>query len=109
MRNIPLHLAVQLLLSSYDLRQVSYPTIQNPLELVSLEVVHLILHLLLDVEDGFEKQRIVLGRKSVKLREEARCDETSIVKKSKKDVVAFVVVLELLFSLLLVVGEALHV
>lgn len=61
MANIPLHLTVQLLTRCYDLRQITHPTIQNLLELMSLKVVHLASHFLLDVENGFEQKGIVLG------------------------------------------------
>lgn len=74
-----------------------------------LKVVHLICHFLLDVENGFEQEWIVLGREGVKLGEEARSDETSIIEKGEEEIVVFVVVLQFLFSLFLVVGETLHV
>lgn len=74
-----------------------------------LKIVNLVPHFLLDVENGFEQEWIVLGREGVKLGEEARSDETSIIEKGEEDVVVIVVVLKFLFSLFLVVGETLHV
>lgn len=44
-----------------------------------LKIVNLVPHFLLDVENGFEQEWIVLGREGVKLGEEARSDETSII------------------------------
>lgn len=74
-----------------------------------LKIVNLVPHFLLDVENGFEQEWIVLGREGVKLGEEARSDETSIIEQGEEEIVVFVVVLQFLLSLFWVVGEALHV